>query len=156
MYATAPFLQCIFVTFGQVPVHAQLFLKESVQALRSMIEYATAPFLHYIFVTFGQLLPPPRGIHQLNLGIQPRRRRRVRVPARLHKPRQNASRQQQVVAAHHRVGTGTPACFSQLYSSSLFATAVSVHRSSMESSALQRASRVCEILHRRSVHWRRF
>ena len=70
--------------------------------------YATAPFLHYIFVTFGQLLPPPRGIHQLNLGIQPRRRRRVRVPARLHKPRQNASRQQQVVAAHHRVGAGTP------------------------------------------------
>ena len=55
MYATAPFLQCIFVTFGQVPVHAQLFLKESVQALRSMIEYAKAPLLHYIFVTFGQV-----------------------------------------------------------------------------------------------------
>ena len=117
--------------------------------------YATAPFLHYIFVTFGQLLPPPRGIHQLNLGIQPRRRRRVCVPARLHKSRQNASRQQQIVAAHHRVGAGT-ACFSQLYSSSLFATAVSVHRPSMESSALQRASRVREVLHGRSVHWRRF
>ena len=53
------------------------------------------------------------------------------------------------------LGQVPPACFSQLYSSSLFATAVSVHRSSMESSALQRASRVCEILHRRSVHWRR-